>query len=111
MAKKSVGKKKTAKKAGVKPTGTLTGARRKRVASSDFGIPPKRKAGKRLISTGKYPMPDKSHAANAKARAKQSLDAGKLSKAEYSKIVRMADKKLYGSTKKTAKKATKKGRK
>jgi len=103
-------KKTPAKKAGVKPTGTLTSARRRKVASADFGIPPKKKAGKRVMSTGKYPMPDKSHAANAKARAKQSLDAGKLSRSDYNKIVRMANKKLYGTAtpkKKTAKKSAK----
>ena len=106
-------KKKTTKKAGVKPTGTLTGARKRKMASADFGIPPKKKAGKRLISTGKYPMPDKSHAANAKARAKQSLAAGNLSRAEYNRVVKMADAKLYGkkAPKKVAKKTVRKARK
>lgn len=41
-------------------------------------------------------MPDKSHAANAKARAKQQLEKGNLSKKEYEAIVRKANKILYG---------------
>jgi len=41
-----------------------------------------------------YPVQDRSHAANAKARAKQELEAGKLSGSAYKKIVAKADKKL-----------------
>ena len=43
---------------------------------STFGIP----------STRSYPMPDKSHAANAKARATQMVHAGKLSPSTASHI-------------------------
>jgi hypothetical protein len=42
----------------------------------------------------KYPMPDRSHAANAKARAQQQYDKGNLSKSELSKIDAKANKKL-----------------
>jgi hypothetical protein len=49
-----------------------------------FGLPKQRK----------YPMPDKVHAVNAKARAKQQLDMGKLGNADYRKIRAKADKKL-----------------
>ena len=38
-----------------------------------------------------YPVPDKSHAANAKARAKQALDAGRITKAQYDAIVAKAN--------------------
>lgn len=41
-----------------------------------------------------YPIPDKAHAANAKGRAKQQLDKGKLSPSAYKKVVAKADKKL-----------------
>jgi len=41
-----------------------------------------------------YPIEDRSHAGNAKARAKQQLKAGKLSRAEYDKIVAKANRKL-----------------
>ncbi len=49
--------------------------------SSTFGLPEERK----------YPMPDKSHAANAKARASQQVHKGNLTKAEERKIDRKAD--------------------
>jgi hypothetical protein len=57
---------------------------RKRLAKSVFGLPGSRS----------YPMPDASHAGNAKARAKQELNAGKLSRSSYEKIVAKANKKL-----------------
>ncbi len=41
-----------------------------------------------------YPIPDKSHAANAKARATQMVNAGKLSPSAASKIRAKANKKL-----------------
>lgn len=54
----------------------LDAERRKSLPKSEFGEP-----GKRA-----YPMPDKSHAANAKARAAQMVKKGKLSKSEEKKI-------------------------
>jgi len=47
----------------------LSSATRGNLSKSTFGIPSQRK----------YPMPDKSHAANAKARATQQVKAGNLS--------------------------------
>lgn len=44
-----------------------------------------------------YPVPDASHAANAKARAKQQLEAGRLSQDEYSRIVAKANRVLIAS--------------
>ena len=54
----------------------LTSKQRKKIASTSFGLPQERK----------YPMPDKSHAGNAKARASQMYNEGKLSENEKSKI-------------------------
>jgi hypothetical protein len=59
---------------------------RNALPADDFGMPGERK----------YPMPDKSHAVNAEARAKQQLNAGRLSKAEYNKIVAKARRKISG---------------
>jgi len=56
--------------------GKLTAAARFQIPSSEFGQPGERK----------YPMPDRSHAANAKARATQMEKRGKLSKAQAAKI-------------------------
>jgi hypothetical protein len=66
----------------------LTAARRNKLPAKSFGEPGERK----------YPMPNRSHAANAKARAKQQLDKGNLSRGEYDKIVGKANRKL-GETK------------
>jgi hypothetical protein len=41
-----------------------------------------------------FPIPDASHAKNAKARASQAVNAGRMSKAEAAKIDARADKKL-----------------
>lgn len=62
----------------------LTAAARKKIPVKEFGEPGERK----------YPMPDRAHAANAKARAKQMMDKGMLSKAEYDKICAKANKVL-----------------
>lgn len=49
---------------------------RKKLPKSSFGEP-----GKRA-----YPMPDKSHAANAKARASQAVNAGRMSSSTKARI-------------------------
>ncbi len=54
----------------------LTSKDRRNLPKEAFGLPGARK----------YPMPNKSHAENAKARATQMVDAGKLSKADEKKI-------------------------
>lgn len=66
--------------------GTITTKRRDNLPKSDFGIPGERK----------YPMPDKSHASNAKARAAQQLKQGTLTEAEAATIIRKANAKLKG---------------
>ena len=54
----------------------LSAGRRKRLRKSQFGLPGSRK----------YPMPDRKHAAVAKARATQMVRRGKLSAATAAKI-------------------------
>jgi hypothetical protein len=54
---------------------------RKKLPKSEFAEPDKRK----------YPIEDKAHARNAKARASQAVKAGRMSKAEEAKIDRKAD--------------------
>lgn len=62
----------------------LTAAKRKKIPKSEFGMPAERK----------FPIPDRSHAANAKARASQMVAKGKLSKSTEKRIDAMANKKL-----------------
>jgi hypothetical protein len=64
--------------------GLLTTKRRNSLPTNDFGLPGARK----------YPMPDKSHAANAKARATQQVKAGNLSPASAQKIKAKANRVL-----------------
>lgn len=64
----------------------LSSSKRASLPKKDFGIP-----GKRA-----YPMPDKSHAGNAKARAAQQVNAGRMSKATEAKIDAKANKVLKG---------------
>lgn len=59
----------------------LSSEQRGKLKTSTFGEPKERK----------YPMPDKSHAANAKARASEMEHKGKISKGEEEKIDRKAD--------------------
>jgi hypothetical protein len=59
----------------------LTEKKRDSLKSSTYGLPEERK----------YPMPDKSHARNAKARASQQKDKGNLTASEKAKIDRKAD--------------------
>ena len=54
----------------------LRAKRRNALPASKFGLPGIRK----------YPMPDRSHAANAKARATQMVKRGKLSAASAARI-------------------------
>jgi hypothetical protein len=62
----------------------LTTAKKNSESSKEFGLPEQRK----------YPMPDASHARNAKARASQMEHQGKLSSADKRKIDARADKVL-----------------
>lgn len=62
----------------------LRAAARNKLKSSTFGLPGQRK----------YPMPDRSHAANAKARASQMKSRGRLSSSQYSQIVAKANRVL-----------------
>jgi hypothetical protein len=63
---------------------TLSEKKRDKLPDSAFGLPDEHK----------YPMPDESHARNAKARAAQQVKKGNLTKNEKEKIDRKADRVL-----------------
>jgi hypothetical protein len=63
---------------------TLTADKRNNLSKSTFGLPGERK----------YPMPDKAHAANAKARASQQEAKGNLSPSAKAQIDAKANKVL-----------------
>ena len=66
----------------------LTEKKRDSLKKSQFGLPEERK----------YPMPDKSHARNAKSRAAQQEKKGTITAAEEKKIDRKADR-ILGKSK------------
>lgn len=61
---------------------------RKALPKSDFGLPAQKK----------YPMPDRSHAANAKARATQQVKAGNLTPGQKAQVDAKANKVLKGAS-------------
>lgn len=61
---------------------------RNKLKSSTFGLPKERT----------YPMPDKAHAVNAKARATQMVKKGKLSTTDKAKIDKKANTILNSSS-------------
>lgn len=65
----------------------LNAAKRNKLPSSEFAGPDR-----------SYPVNDASHARNAKARASQAANVGRMSKSEESRIDAKADRVLYGST-------------
>jgi hypothetical protein len=62
----------------------LTTEQRKKLPSSDFAL-----SGRR------YPIEDKAHARDAKARASQQYDKGRLSATEKTKVDKKADAVLH----------------
>lgn len=71
----------------------LTTAARKKIPTSKFALPEKRA----------YPITNRAHAANAKSRATQMLNKGKLTPAEKKRIDAKANKLLGKKTKAKAK--------
>ena len=61
----------------------LSAAQRKKLPKSKFAGPDR-----------SYPVPDRSHAANAKARATQAVKAGRMSSSQKAKIVAKANRVL-----------------
>jgi hypothetical protein len=66
----------------------LTSKDRKSEPKEEFGLPGERK----------YPMPDRRHAANAKARAEQQFEKGNLTATQKKSIDAKANKKLKSQT-------------
>lgn len=62
----------------------LRAKKRNSLPASDFGLPGERK----------YPMPDRAHAANAKARASQMEARGRITPAQKAAIDAKANRKL-----------------
>lgn len=70
----------------------LTPKQRAKLPAREFGLPEKARSADAKKETGNYPMPDKDHAISAKTRSRAQRKAGNLTKDEFERINRKADK-------------------
>ena len=70
----------------------LTPTQRAKLPSRKFGLPEKARTADAKKETGNYPIPDKAHAISAKRRARKNRKDGNLTKDEFDRINRKADK-------------------
>ena len=72
----------------------LTAKQRAKLPAKEFGLPEKARSSEAKKETGNYPMPDKGHAISAKSRSRKQRKEGNLTKDEFERINRKADKML-----------------
>ena len=72
----------------------LTQRMRARLPSRLFGLPEKARTAEAKKETGNYPIPDRGHAISAKRLSRKQRKAGNLTKDEFERINRKADKVL-----------------
>ena len=70
----------------------LTPRKRANLPAKDFGLPEKARTEDQKKETGNYPMPDEGHAISAKRLSKRQLEEGNLTKDEFERINRKANK-------------------
>ena len=72
----------------------LSAKQRAKLPSKVFGLPEKARSADAKKETGNYPMPDKGHAISAKQLSRKQRKDGNLTKDEFERINRKADKVL-----------------
>lgn len=72
----------------------LTPTQRAKLPSRKFGLPEKARSAKAKKESGNYPIPDRGHAISAKRLARKNRKDGNLTKDEFERINRKADKVL-----------------
>ncbi|MDQ3107707.1 MAG: hypothetical protein M3Q68_07885 [Actinomycetota bacterium] len=72
----------------------LTARKRAALPSKAFGLPEKARTEKAKKVSGNYPIPDDAHAISAKRLSRRQRKAGNLTKDEFDRINRKADKVL-----------------
>ena len=70
----------------------LTPTQRAKLPARKFGLPEKARTAEARKETGNYPMPDWAHAISAKRLARKNRKDGNLTKEEFDRIERKADK-------------------
>jgi hypothetical protein len=73
----------------------LTPKKRAHLPSREFGLPEKARTEDAKKETGNYPIPDRGHAISAKRLSRKQRKAGNLTKDEFDRINRKADKVLH----------------
>ncbi len=72
----------------------LTPKKRAALPSKAFGLPEKARTSAAKKQTGNYPIPDRGHAISAKRLSRKNLKEGNLTKDEFERINRKADRVL-----------------
>jgi hypothetical protein len=72
----------------------LTPKQRANLPSRDFGLPEKARSNEARKESGNYPVPDRGHAISAKRLSRLQHKTGNLTKDEFDRINRKADKVL-----------------
>jgi hypothetical protein len=67
---------------------------RAKLPAKDFGLPEKARSSEAKKESGNYPMPDEGHAISAKRLSRKQRDDGNLTKDEFERINRKADRVL-----------------
>jgi hypothetical protein len=70
----------------------LTPAQRANLPPRDFGLPEKARTPEARKEAGNYPMPDHGHAVSAKRLARKNRKDGNLTKDEFERVERKANK-------------------
>ena len=79
--------------------GKLSAKQRAKLPTKAFGLPEKARSKKAKKKPGNYPMPDRGHAISAKRLSRKQRRAGNLTKDEFDRINRKADKILQRQSK------------
>jgi hypothetical protein len=77
----------------------LNAKERANLPAKDFGLPEKARSPEAKKESGNYPIPDEGHAISAKRLSRMQRDAGNLTKDEFARINRKADKVLKAKSK------------
>jgi len=72
---------------------------RAKLPAKEFGLPEKARTADAKKETGNYPMPDPGHAISAKRLSRNQRTDGNLTKDEFERINRKADKLLRAKSK------------
>ncbi len=70
----------------------LTASARAKLPAREFGLPEKARSESAKRETGNYPMPDEGHAISARRLSRKQRKDGNLTKDEFERINRKADK-------------------